>query len=291
MPSAKDYSPSSLHALQSVIGQRPPWIMGVVNVTPDSFSDGGLFGTDEQAVAYAQKLSKQNAQIIDIGGESTGPGRGAISAEEELSRIGKIVAAVASEHFVSVDTYKAHTAERCIGLGAQMVNDVSAFRADPEMAYVVKEHDVFVVLMHSKETGAHPHATSTPKEYTNVVEEVCSFLQERVEFALSCGIKQEKIILDPGMGGFLSPNPAYSWELLANLGKIKERFPGFALAIGTSRKGFLGGELSKRDPASQLTALGAHLKGADIIRTHNVKMAQEFYAIWQRIEGGGMGAQ
>lgn len=286
MPQAANSS-SSLSALQAALGAAPPWIMGIVNVTPDSFSDGGLFLPESKATEHIGELDKQQAHIIDIGGESTGPGREAVSVKEELSRIGKVVAAAAAERFVSIDTYKADTAEHCIELGAKMINDVSALRADPEMPYVLKEHDVFVLLMYSKEIGGHPHATSTPKEYTNLIEEICSFLEERVEFALSYGIKQENIILDPGMGGFLSPNPAYSWELLANFDKVKARFPGFALAVGTSRKGFLGGELLSRDPASQLTALAAHLKGADIIRTHNVKMAREFCAIWQRVEGAG----
>ena len=269
--------PSSYSALQKLLGSPPPWLAGVLNVTPDSFSDGGLFAEAEAALRQGLALLDAGAQLIDIGGESTGPGRSAVTAAEELRRIEALVAQLAPRCFVSIDTYKTQTARRCLELGARMINDVSALRAEPDLARIVAEHEAFIVLMYSKEAGTHPHATRQEKEYEDVVSDACTFLEQRVEYALACGIKKERIVIDPGMGGFISPEAAYSWKLLAGLQQIKERFVDFALMIGTSRKGFLGGPLSERDASSQLTAFAAFLKGADIIRTHNVSMAAEFF--------------
>lgn len=257
---------------------KKPIIMGILNVTPDSFSDGGKYLKQEEAIKGAEELSLEGAAIIDIGGESSRPGSKSLSAEEELLRIEKIVSALAKRFTISIDTYKAKTAGRCLELGAKIINDISALRAEPELAKVIKEFNAFVILMHSKESDSHPLATKENKDYQNLIQEVAEFLLRRADFAMKAGITENKIILDPGMGGFLSPNPLYSWELLEKLELLIEKIKPFPLLLGTSRKGFLGGALKDRDPLSQLTALSASLKGASIIRTHRPKMFREFLA-------------
>ncbi len=274
---------SSKAALRARLGSSAPWIAGIVNLTPDSFSDGGQIPNQQAARECIEKLRTDGAQIIDIGGESTGPGRKPVSSAAELARIEDAVGEAAKKCFVSVDTFKARTAQRCIELGAQMINDVSALRFDPEMPQLIAESGAFIVIMFSKEDDASPHATLRAQTYQDVVEHISRFLEERVEYALRCGIRKEQIILDPGMGAFVSTLPGYSWEILRRFGELRRRFADFALLVGTSRKSFLGGELNARDPLSQLTGLAAHLEGADIIRTHNPAMAREFFCAWRKL--------
>jgi len=259
--------------------------MGTLNCTPDSFSDGGQFPDSTAAVKEGKTLVSDGAHLLDIGGESTAPGRTPVDSDTELARIQDVVATLSAVVPVSVDTYKASVAEKCLSLGASVINDVTALRADAALAEVIREHQAALVLMYSKQAGDTPQADSTEKEYQDVVETICNFLSERVEFALSKGIKESQIILDPGMGGFLSPNPKYSWEVIRRMPEIEERFAGFPILIGTSRKGFLGGSLESRDPSSQLSALLAYESGADILRTHNVGMAVEFVRVWKKCGG------
>lgn len=277
---------SGVNDLESLLGSKPPWIAAVTNLSPDSFSKGSVFDSAEDAVAYSRRLIASGAQILDIGGESTAPGRLPVSAEEEIRRIKSAVATLSKEAVVSVDTYKADTARTALQLGAKIINDVSGMRADPEMANVVREHDAFVVLMYSKEEAAKPHATNSPKEYSDLLKTICTFFDERISYALRSGIKRERIILDPGMGTFISPEASYSWELLRHFEKLKQRFQSFPLFIATSRKGFLGGKLEERDPLSQLTALAGWIKGADIVRTHNAAMAKSFLDTWNTMFPG-----
>lgn len=259
--------------------------MGTLNCTPDSFSDGGLFTDTSTATAHAEKLFAEGAHLLDIGGESTAPGRAPVDAESELARIEPVVAKLASRFFLSIDTYKRSVAERCLSLGARLINDVTALRAEPEIADVVREHEAYVVLMYSHQDGDKPQVAQGEAEYEDIIETIASFLSRRVEFALSQGIQESRIVLDPGMGGFLSPNPKYSWELIRRFPELRERFLDFPFLIGTSRKGFLGGAVQERDPASQLSALFAVQGGADIIRTHNVGMANEFLSVWRNCGG------
>ncbi len=261
----------------------PPWIMGIVNVTPDSFSDGGSFVQKENAVSHAQAMRDVGASIIDIGGEATGPTSMPITAEEEIERIKDSVLHLAPEVFLSVDTYHSKTARFALENGARLINDVSALRADPEMAAVISEHKAFVVLMYSKEDSLTPHAKNTAREYDDVIKEIAEFLLRQIDYALSFGIALERIIIDPGMGRFVSHDPKYSWEILHRLEEFKTYGLNVPLLISTSRKGFLGGKIEERDPLSQLTGLSATLKGAQFIRTHNVKMAHTFFAAWQKI--------
>lgn len=259
----------------------PPSIAGILNVTPDSFSDGGKFAEPSLAITQAKLLAEQGAAIIDIGGESTRPGSLPIPSEVEIQRILPVVQALAAELFISVDTYQAKTAAAVLSAGARMINDISALRADQEMRAVVREHHCYVVLMYSKESAAHPHASETKKDYEDVMQEISQFLHRQVNFALDGGIAENRIIIDPGMGKFLSHAPKYSWEVLKCLPMLREHGLHFPILVSTSRKGFLGGELKDRDPISQLTALIATLKGTALIRTHNVSMAHEYLRVWR----------
>jgi dihydropteroate synthase len=261
-------------ALSGMLSGPPPWLMGVVNITPDSFSDGGLHLSPSSAVKAVNAQHSAGAAVIDIGGESTRPGSKHVPAEEELRRVEPAVLAAAKLHVLSIDTYKAKVARRCLELGARMVNDVSALRADPEMGRTVADHGAFVVLMHNKQPPDKPHASDTPRAYKNVVAELCDFFKERIDAALKDGIAINRIIIDPGVGMFLSHDPAYSWEVLERFEEFTAL--GLPLLIGTSRKGFLGLHPEDRDPLSALTSLAAAAKGAAILRVHNVAMAGDF---------------
>jgi len=261
----------------------PPWLVGILNITPNSFSDGGSYLSAQKAIEHGEYLLNCGAHILDIGGESTGPGSMPISAQEEINRIENVVKHFATKCLVSVDTYKAEVAKKVLSLGAQIINDVSAMRADSQMPEVIKEYKAYIIMMYSKEEANHPHATLEQKSYNSVIDEILQFFDKRIEVALRSGIKKEQIILDPGMGIFISQNPDYSWELLANLDKLTSNYSEFPFMIGTSRKSFLGGEIKLRDPLSQLTALSAFKKGASFFRTHNVEMAKQFFTCWEKI--------
>jgi dihydropteroate synthase len=262
------------HPLRALLAGPPPWVMGIVNVTPDSFSDGGLHLSPAAALKAVTSLCSAGAALIDIGGESTRLGSTRVSAEEELRRVEPIVAASPKHCVVSIDTYKSEVAARCLDRGARIINDVSALRADPAMAKVIAERGAFVVLMHNKEPGDRPHASDSPREYKNVIEEICDFFNRRIDVALAEGIVQVRIVLDPGMGKFLSHDPAYSWEALARFDEFTRL--GFPLLVGTSRKGFLGKATDERDPLSALSSLVAAMHGASILRVHDAQMASDF---------------
>lgn len=257
--------------------------MGILNLSPDSFSDGGLYSSVESAEKRSQELAKGGAAIIDIGGESTAPGSKAITSAEELSRINGVVMALAEKYFLSVDTYHSATAADCLMHGAKMINDVSGLRADKDMASVLAEHECYTVIMHSKEADDAPHASSIPRRYTNIIAEIGDFLLRRVDYGTRRGIKEEKIILDPGIGRFISNDPEDSWSLLAQMDLLVERLRPFPLLIGISRKGFLGGHIEDRDAISQLCELHAVLKGVKIIRTHNPRQLSSHITAWEKL--------
>ena len=270
------------HRLVNLLGGGAPWLMGVVNVTPDSFSDGGRHLAADAAVAHGRRLVADGAHLLDLGGESTAPGSRPITSDEELERIEPVVRALAGEVVLSIDTYHAATASRCIELGAAVVNDVSALRADPEMAAVVRDLRPVLVMMHAKD-GPLPHATDRPARYDDVVADVADWLSARIDVALAAGIDADQIVVDPGWGKFLSLEPAHSWEVLARFEQLVARLAPIPVLVGTSRKGFLGGRLAERDPVSQLTALVAAEKGAALIRTHEVRMAAQFLDAAERL--------
>ncbi len=247
-------------------------IMGVLNITPDSFSDGGKFFNVEKAVQHAEQMIKEGADIIDIGGESSGPGSKFVTAEEELRRIIpaiKKITPIAKKKkiLVSVDTYKAEVARQAIEAGVRIVNDVTALRGDPKMAHVVAKTGVKIILMYSKDSSAR--TTRKKKRYKDVVKTAMGFLEERIGFALKSGIKRSQIIIDPGMGMFLSAIPKYSFEILRSLAEFKKL--GFPILIGASRKSFLPGVISERLVPTLIVHLIAIQNGADIIRVHDVK--------------------
>jgi dihydropteroate synthase len=251
------------------IGRRT-LIMGILNVTPDSFSDGGRYTTVEAAVAHAQRLVAEGADILDIGGESTRPGADPVPLEEELRRVLPVVRAVRRalpEVCLSVDTYKARVAAEALEAGADLINDVSALRFDPEMARVVAQAGVPVVLMHMKGT---PKTMQQNPTYQDVVREIVAFLRERIEFAVAQGIARERILVDPGIG--FGKRPEHNTEILRRLGELREL--GRPILLGTSRKSFLGA-LTKRPVEERLEETIASvvvgvLHGADIVRVHDV---------------------
>jgi dihydropteroate synthase len=249
--------------------------MGVLNVTPDSFSDAGRFLDPAPAIARARTLATDGAAIVDVGGESTAPGSAPIGWRDELARVEPVVRALANELVLSIDTYHHRTAARCLELGARIINDVSAARAEPDTASVAREHGAVLVMMYAKDSP-FPHATDRPASYRDPAAEIADFLLRRVDWALSRGLSPDQLVLDPGMGRFVSPDPAHSWRLLADFARIVERLRPIPVLVGTSRKGFLGVPPQERDPVSQLTALHAIQQGAKIARTHGPRMMRQF---------------
>jgi len=249
-------------------------IMGILNVTPDSFSDGGEHDTVEKAIAHAAVMVREGADIIDVGGESTGPGSPEVSLEEELARVVPVIEAIHAAHpevQISVDTWKAEVARQAIEAGASMVNDVTALRGDPEMAGVVAGARVPVVLMYSKDSSARTKPLAV--EYNDVVVAISRFLEERIGTATRAGIDRSKIIIDPGMGAFVSSVAKYSLEILERL----REFESFDLPIlvGASRKSFIreiwGGETPDDRLEGSLEAAKLALRnGASILRVHDV---------------------
>jgi dihydropteroate synthase len=256
-------------------------IMGIVNVTPDSFSDGGLYVDSEKATTHAIQLLDEGADIVDIGGESTRPGAHvAVDEEEELRRVLPVITAlkkVRPDAVVSVDTYKASVARAATAAGAEVVNDVSGLRWDPLMARTIAEIKCGVVLLHMR---GRPEEWRTLPPPGDIVLQVKRELREWLEAAVRSGVRREKIALDPGFG--FGKNFEQNYPLLAHFEELQSL--GFPLLAGTSRKSFLGRILAKdgKDAAAadRLYAnLAAHtaliLKGAHILRTHDVKAAVE----------------
>jgi dihydropteroate synthase len=242
--------------------------MGVVNCTPDSFSDGGRFVDVDRAVQHARFMSKAGAAIIDIGGESTRPGSRPVPVKEELRRVIPVVRAVASEGIrVSVDTMKAEVMRQAIAAGACMVNDVTALRGDSHAMATVAEAGCDVCLMHMQ--GRPEHMQDDP-HYRDIIGEVEAFLEQRIEACLRSGISESRIILDPGIG--FGKRPEHNLELLAALPRFKKL--GFPLLVGVSRKSFLG-RITDRPVEDREIETAAAVSiciwnGADVVRVHDV---------------------
>ncbi|MBU0728061.1 dihydropteroate synthase [Patescibacteria group bacterium] len=253
-----------------------PQIMGVVNATPDSFSDGGDFYNIEDAKSQIQSLIKQGADIIDIGGESTGPGSSDVSLKVEMNRVAPIVDYIAENKLTekalfSIDTYKAPVARYALEHGFQIVNDVTALRGDPDMIDVLVEYEPYIILMYSKD--ATPRTTSEKIEYDDVIASIKTFLIGRIVELVDAGFPEDNIIIDPGMGMFVSADPKYSFEIIERLLELKQL--SYPICIGVSRKSFLGGKLEDREKPSVEYSLKALKNGASIIRTHNVNKLKE----------------
>ena len=264
------------------IGERP-LIMGILNVTPDSFSDGGLFLSVDDAVAHAERLVSEGADIVDIGGESTRPGGEPISAEEEIGRVVPVIEALAARFPavpLSVDTTKSEVARAALDAGAAIVNDISALRFDFYVADAVARAGAGLVLMHSRGTPATMHRLPP---VADIMEEVTSSLRASIHMAERRGVERESIVIDPGIG--FGKSQEQNVELISKLDQLMAAFPEYPLLIGTSRKSFIGRILADDDgnpaPASDrlhgtmATVTAAVLKGAHIIRVHDVKAAVE----------------
>lgn len=259
-------------------------IMGVLNITPDSFSDGGMYLEPEQAVQRAVQMEGQGADIIDIGGESSRPGAGRISAEEELNRVIPVIKLLKKAVSVplSVDTYKSEVARQALAEGAQMVNDISALRWDPCMAETVAEFRAGVVLMHMKGT---PKDMQESPFYENIIEEICSYIEESVIIAVEAGIDPDKIIIDPGIG--FGKTVEHNLKILKELARFKSL--GKPVLVGTSRKSFIGA-LTGKDMNGRLFGTAASIaaaiiKGADIVRVHDVEAMRDVVRIADAIQG------
>ena len=258
--------------------------MGVVNVTPDSFSDGGVNLRPDDAVATVRRMVGEGAAIVDVGGESTRPGSEPVSAEEELRRVRPVLAEVAGELPISIDTAKAEVAREAIALGAELVNDVTALRGDPLMAEVVAESGVYVCLMHML---GEPRTMQEDPRYDDVVDDIKAFLEERLGVAVDAGIREEVIALDPGIG--FGKTVEHNFELIRRLDELTAL--GRPLVIGFSRKSSLGKLLgdaeAKTGPlsASLAAAVGAYERGATILRVHDVREHVEALATAQAVTG------
>ena len=242
--------------------------MGVVNVTPDSFSDGGEFLAPEDAIAHGRQLAADGAHILDVGGESTRPGAQPVDAEEELARVLPVIEGLASaDAEISIDTTKVEVARRAIGAGAAIVNDVSAFRFEPELAGVVAEAGVECCLMHML---GEPRTMQEDPRYDDVVDDVKAFLEERMEFATGAGVGEERIWLDPGIG--FGKTLDHNVELLRRLPELAAI--GRPLVVGTSRKSFIGkidgSGAAERLGGSIASSVMAYERGADVLRVHDV---------------------
>ena len=241
-------------------------VMGILNVTPDSFSDGGLFDTKEDAVLRALAMVTDGADIIDIGGESTRPGAKTVSTEDELARVIPVVEELAREGLlISVDTSKAQVARRALEAGAWMINDVSALM-DPAMSGVLNEFDAPVALMHMRGT---PRSMQDDVDYGDITSEIIDYLSERIEYACSEGVKAEQIIIDPGIG--FGKSKEGNFTIIKELKRFKAL--GRPVLVGASRKSFLGGGVDERLMPTIAAHSAAILNGADIIRVHDVKEA------------------
>jgi dihydropteroate synthase len=246
-------------------------LMGVVNVTPDSFSDGGRYLEAAAAIGHGRELEREGASILDVGGESTRPGANPVSTAEELRRVLPVVeglVAGGTRARISIDTSKAPVAAAALEAGATMVNDVTALRAAPEIAELVAQHGARLCLMHMLGT---PRTMQRDPRYDDVVAEVKRFLEERLRFATDHGVAEDRILLDPGIG--FGKTTEHNLELLRRLPELVAIGP--PIVIGTSRKGFLGRLTGRTDPSDRLAAtvatnVLAYERGARVFRVHDV---------------------
>ena len=253
-----------------------PSVMGVVNVTPDSFSDGGVHLRPEDAIAGARRMVAEGAAIVDVGGESTRPGHAPVALDEELQRVVPVLERLGGVP-VSIDTSKAGVAQRALELGAELVNDVTALRADPAMAGLVAESGAWVCLMHWERAPA----------YDDVVSEVVAFLEQRLHFATEAGIDEERVILDPGIG--FGKTVQQNFELVRRLSELVAL--GRPVLVGFSRKSSLGRILGNADArtgplsASLAAAVAAYDRGATILRAHDVRAHVEALTVAAAVSG------
>jgi dihydropteroate synthase len=257
--------------------------MGVVNVTPDSFSDGGLFLEPDRAIQHGERLVAEGADLLDVGGESTRPGACAVSAAEEFERVGPVLEGLRDAGVpISIDTSKVAVARAALDGGAAIVNDVTALRAEPELADLCAERRCGVVLMHMQGT---PRTMQEAPAYDDVVEDVRAFLAERIEAARGAGIEEERVWVDPGIG--FGKTVEHNLELLRRLGELRDL--GRPIVVGTSRKSFIG-KLTGRDVDERLggtiaSSVLALAGGAEVLRVHDVAETRQAVQVAETILG------
>ncbi len=258
-------------------------LMGVVNVTPDSFSDGGLYLDPDAAIAHGGELAAAGAEILDVGGESTRPGAETVPQDEELRRVIPVIQGLlATDAQISVDTSKAAVAAAALEAGAGIVNDVTALRGDPEMAALCADRGATVVLMHMR---GEPRTMQDDPRYDDVVAEVKAFLAGRVEAATAAGVAEDRIWLDPGIG--FGKTFAHNMELLRRLGELRDL--GRPLVVGTSRKSFIGrvdgSAADERLGGTIASSVLAAAEGAELLRVHDVAEMRQALAVATAILG------
>ena len=259
--------------------EQPYTIMGVINVTPDSFSDGGAFDDDISAIAHARRLASEGAAIVDIGGESTRPGAAPVPAAQELERVLPVIEGVADLKLpaqISIDTMKLEVAEAALDAGASYVNDVTALRHEPELAGLIADRGVDCCLMHML---GEPRTMQDDPRYDDVVDDVKAFLEERMTAAVKAGVREERIQLDPGIG--FGKTLEHNLELLRRLDELVAL--GRPIVIGTSRKSFLGRltgrDVTERVHATVATSVIAFERGARVFRVHDVAATADALAV------------
>jgi dihydropteroate synthase len=256
--------------------------MGVVNVTPDSFYDGGVNLHADDAVAAARRMKEEGAAIVDVGGESTRPGSQGVSLDEELRRVVPVLEPLRDEVPLSIDTAKAGVARRALELGAEMVNDVTALRGDAAMAEIVAESGAYLCLMHMQ---GEPRTMQRAPAYDDVVSEIAAFLEQRLRFAVDAGVAEERICLDPGIG--FGKTVGQNFELVRRLNEIAAL--GRPVVVGFSHKSSLGRVLGDPDAstgplsASLAAAVTAYERGATILRVHDVRETVEALTVAQAV--------
>ncbi|MEW6616693.1 MAG: dihydropteroate synthase [Thermodesulfobacteriota bacterium] len=261
------------------------YIMGVINVTPDSFSDGGFFFDLHRAIAHALKLVDEGVDIIDIGGETTRPGSKPITAEMEISRVIPVIERLAPKIDVpiSIDTYKSVVAERAIDAGAEIINDISALNFDPKMAESASRHDVPVVLMHMKGT---PENMQQNPRYESLISEIIEYLKDSIDMAERAGIDPHKIIIDPGIGFGKSLDDGHNLKIINRLSEFRSL--GKPILVGPSRKAFIGkildADVTQREEGTAAAVSAAILNGANIVRVHNVGMIKKVVRVIDAIK-------
>jgi dihydropteroate synthase len=282
----------SIGGRKLLIGRRT-LVMGVLNITPDSFSDGNLFLSPEKALAQADQMISEGADIIDIGGESTRPGSAPISAEEEIQRVIPVIGELAKRSSVpiSIDTTKTSVARAALDAGASIVNDISALRFDFHIADEVAKSDAGLVLMHSRGT---PATMQRLPPVADIIEEVNTSLRSSIAMAERRGVKRGSIVIDPGIG--FGKTAEQNVELIAKLDQLAHAFPDLPILIGTSRKSFIGRLLpdANGEPAptadrlhgTMASVTAAILKGAHIVRVHDVKAAVATVRVVDAIKAG-----
>jgi len=270
-------------------------ILGVLNVTRDSFSDGGRYLTPEQAIAHGRRLVADGADIIDIGAEATNPDAEEVPADEEIRRLTPVVAALRQEGVrVSVDTCKPAVMRAMLDLGVEIINDVTGVR-DPEAVAVLRHAQAAIIVMHSTATG--PRAERADADPQTIVTRVLDFLRDRVEALEAAGIARRRLILDPGMGFFLGRDPQLSLEVLRHLDRLATL--GRPLCVSVSRKSFIGATLgsaaqpravAERAAGTLAAELWAAQAGVQYIRTHDVRALRDALTIWQALHRPSAGA-